>query len=69
MKSYKCSNCKQQFERIEDVPNMCPDCIDTYYSLDSSGSWAERETPYVSNKDYKKELQGVTHRGKTKVKK
>jgi len=63
----KCKNCKKDFLLIEG-PQYCPECIDTFYILSLTEGWVKREKPWIPNTDYKKKLQGITHRGKNKVK-
>jgi len=65
----KCEFCKSTYERVKGhVGQACPECFRKQYIEYSDGSFEKRDKPFEANKDYKKELQGVTHRGKNKVK-
>jgi hypothetical protein len=63
----KCDHCRKKFEKIIEMPNACPECIDKHYKLSLDEGWIPRDAPFIPNKQYKNKLQRITHRGKNKV--
>lgn len=70
---HKCKACKQIFEVRTDKADTlygdyCATCFFDYLIEDIFGGVRlKTKEERKKNLDYKKELQGVTHRGKTKV--
>jgi hypothetical protein len=70
---HKCKGCGQTYEVRVDKQNTlygdyCPLCFHKCLIEDIYGSVRlKRDDEKIKNIDYKDELQGVTHRGKTRI--
>jgi hypothetical protein len=64
----KCPFCKNLYlVKLRAQPNACPLCLRLYFREYLEGRFDPRDEKFESNKEYKDELQGITHRGKVRV--
>jgi rRNA maturation endonuclease Nob1 len=68
----KCWNCKQLYEVRKDYEetsygHFCPICFDRWAIVYNDGTTEDRSSESIKDTSYKDELQGITHRGKTRV--